>query len=123
MLLCGQLKITGLLLTFQVLINGLTTEMFNIKEPIMDYMLFHNMPYNGLINLKHVISIYFKIFNSNQNYMEKWILQELIRTNMSPFLIFGMKEEKFISIRSKKFSNIEWTNRLNLKNKNKQLKE
>lgn len=95
----------------------------NMKELTMDFTLFQNMQFNGLINLKLAMNIFFQKFKSNLNSLVSLISQELTKTNMNLFLTFGMKEEKFISIKSKKSSNIEWTKLPNSKKKNKLLLE
>lgn len=55
--------------------------------------------------------------------MVSLISQELMKNNMNLFQIFGMKEERFILMKSKKFSNTEWMKLQNFKNKNNQLSE
>lgn len=55
--------------------------------------------------------------------MESLISLVRMRKNMRQFLIFGMKEEKSILTRSKKFSSTEWTKQQNSKNKSKLLSE
>lgn len=84
-----------------------------MKELIMDFMLFMNTQFNGLINSKLVMNIFLEIFKSNLNYMVSSTLQEPTKKNMNQFLTFGMKEEKFISTKFKRSSNTEWTKQQN----------
>lgn len=108
---------------FQVLTDGQMTDKPNTKEHTMDCTWFTNMPWNGWISLRLVMNICCLKFRSSLNCMVNSISQVLMRKSMSQFPICGMKEERFILIRLKKFSSTEWMKPPSSKKKNKQLSE
>ncbi len=120
---CGHSKTIGLWLMFQVLIGGQMTDKPNMKEPTMDCTWFTNMLWNGWISLGLVMNICWLKSRSSLNCMVNSISQVLIKRSMSQFLICGMREGRFILMKSKKFSSTEWMRPLSLKKKNKQLSE
>lgn len=123
MLQCGLSKTTGLWSMSPVHTNGPMIEKPNMRELTMVFMLSMNMQYNGSINSKLVTNTFFQKFKSSLNFMVSLTSQELMRKNTSLFLIFGMKEERFISTKLKKFSNTEWMRQQSLNKKNKPLSE
>lgn len=92
-----------------------------MRELTMVFMSFMNMLFNGLINSKLAMNIFFQKFKSNQNFLGSLISQEPMRKNTNQFPTFGTKEERFtLTILIKSF-NTEWIKQPNLKKKNKQL--
>lgn len=89
----------------------------------MDFTLFTNTQLNGWTSSNLAISTYFLKFRSSRIFTESSTSLEHIRRSTNRFLTFGMREEKFISIKSIKFWSSEWIIKLNFKKKKKQPSE
>lgn len=106
-----------------VLTNGQTIDKRSMKGRIMDFTWFTNTQLNGWTSSSLAMNTYFLKFRSSRIFMENSTLLEHTKKSTNQFLTFGMREEKFTSIKSIKCWSSEWTIKLNFKKKKKQPSE